>query len=89
MEAIENPVTGGPIGGAEKTGAGVELSGGGGKDTGEEKDGKGLLKTAGADVGRGGSNPPEARVGGRVNGRGAEVLMGGMVEGGRGEEKVG
>lgn len=83
-------MTGGPIGGAEKTGAGVELSGGGGgKDTGEEKDGKGLLKTAGADVGRGGSNPPEARVGGRVNGRGAEVLMGGMVEGGRGEEKVG
>lgn len=81
-------MTGGPIGGADKTGAGVELSGGGGKDAGEERDGRGLLKPAGADVGRGGSNPPEAR-GGGVNGRGAEVLMGGMVEGGRGDEKVG
>lgn len=47
---MENPVTGGPIGGADKPGAGVELRGGGGKEAGEEKDGKGLLKAADADV---------------------------------------
>lgn len=82
-------MTGGPIGGgAAKPGAGVELRGGGGKEEGEENDGKGLLNTAGADVWRGADSTPGAG-GGLANGTGAEVLIGGTEDGGRGEEKVG